>query len=196
VSKGGRYSLGTFAHSNIAFKFAAWIAPEFELYLVTEFERLKKDESYRHQLDWSVKRELAKTNYTIHTDAIKESLTPTLTEQQKKFIYADEADVLNVALFGMTAKQWRDNNPNLSGNMRDNTDILHLVVLINLENLNAEMISNGISQSERLQKLNKIARKQLLLLTESENIKSKSVQSSPTKPMTASSIALPITPHK
>ncbi len=170
ISKGGRYSLGTFAHPDIAFHFASWISSEFQLYLIKEFERLKKDESYRNKLDWSVKRELAKTNYVIHTDAIKENLVPTLTEQQKKFIYADEADVLNVALFGMTARQWREQNPDSSGNMRDNTDILHLVVLINLENLNAEMIVDGLLQNERLLKLNNVAQKQLRLLTESENI--------------------------
>jgi hypothetical protein len=171
VSKGGRYSLGTFAHADIAFHFASWISSEFQLYLVKEFERLKKDESYRNKLEWSVKRELAKTNYIIHTDAIKENIAPNLTEVQKRFVYADEADVLNVALFGMTAKEWREQNPTGIGNMRDNTDILHLVVLINLENLNAEMISAGTVQSERLQKLNQIARKQLTLLSESGNIK-------------------------
>jgi hypothetical protein len=171
VSKGGRYSIGTFAHPEIAFEFASWISPEFRLYLVLEFDRLKKDESYRHKLDWSVKRELAKTNYLIHTDAIKENIVPTLSEQQKQFVYADEADVLNVALFGMTAKEWRDKNPEATGNMRDNTDILHLVVLINLENLNADMISEGIVQSRRLEKLNQTARKQLALLSESDSIR-------------------------
>jgi hypothetical protein len=171
VSKGGRYSLGTFADCEIAFHFASWISSEFQLYLIKEFERLKKDESYRNKLDWSVKRELAKTNYVIHTDAIKENLVPILIEQQKKFVYADEADVLNVALFGMTAKEWREKNSELLGNMRDYADILHLVVLINLENLNAEMIKTGLAQSERLQKLNQIAKNQLSLLAESENIK-------------------------
>jgi hypothetical protein len=171
VAKGGRYSMGTFAHPNIAFKFAAWISPEFELYLIAEFERLKKDEAYRYKLDWSVKRELAKTNYLIHTGAIKENIVPKLTEKQKKFVYADEADVLNVALFGMTAKQWRDQNPQTEGNIRDNTDILHLVVLINLENLNAEMITENIPQSLRLEKLNHTARKQLQLLAGSGHIK-------------------------
>ncbi len=171
ISKGGRYSLGTYAHPDIAFEFASWLSLEFKLYLIKEFERLKKDESYRNKLDWSVKRELAKTNYVIHTDAIKENIVPTLTDQQKKFVYADEADVLSVALFGLTAKQWREQNPNSSGNMRDNTDILHLVVLINLENLNAEMIADGLPQNKRLLKLNNVAQKQLRLLTESENIK-------------------------
>ena len=144
----------------IAFEFASWISLEFKLYIIVEFERLKRDEAYRNKIDWSVKRELAKTNYVIHTDAIKENLVPTLTDKQKKFVYADEADVLNVALFGMTAKQWRDKDPSLSGNMRDYTDILHLVVLINLENINAEMINNDIPQAGRLERLNEIARKQ------------------------------------
>jgi hypothetical protein len=171
-SNRGKYSDGTFAHPDIAFEFASWLSPEFRLYLIVEFERLKTDEAYRQQIDWSVKRELAKTNYVIHTDAIKENLVPALTEQQKKFIYADEADVLNVALFGMTAKQWREQNPDLNGNMRDYTDILHLVVLINLENLNAEMINNKISQAKRLERLNEIARRQLNLLQGNEQIKS------------------------
>ena len=170
TSKSGRYG-GTFAHPNIAFKFAAWISPEFELYLITEFERLKTDESYRHQLEWSAKRELAKTNYLVHTDAIKQNLVPTLTEKQKKFVYADEADVLNVALFGLTAKEWRKTNPDLAGNIRDYSDILHLVVLINLENLNAEMINDNISQRKRLEKLNSIAKRQLNLLNENQQVK-------------------------
>ena len=172
ISKGGKYSIGTFAHPDIAFEFASWLSLEFKLYLIKEFERLKKDEAYRHKIEWSVKRELAKTNYAVHTDAIKESLVPTLTDKQRKFVYADEADVLNVALFGMTAKDWREKNPELSGNMRDYADILHLVVLINLENLNADMISDKISQVKRLEKLNAAARKQLALLRDSEQIKS------------------------
>jgi hypothetical protein len=171
VSKGGRYSLGTFAHSDIAFHFASWISSEFQLYLIKEFERLKKDESYRHQIEWSVKRELAKTNYVIHTDAIKANLVPTLTEKQKKFVYADEADVLNVALFGQTAKEWRGQNPKLDGNMRDYADILNLVVLSNMENLNAEMINDGIPQGKRLVKLNKTAQRQLRLLSENQSIR-------------------------
>ncbi|MDR1033026.1 MAG: KilA-N domain-containing protein [Candidatus Nomurabacteria bacterium] len=171
ISKGGRYATGTFAHPDIAFEFASWISLEFKLYLIKEFERLKQDEAYRNKIDWSVKRELAKTNYVIHTDAIKENLVPTLTEKQKKFVYADEADVLNVALFGMTAKEWRDTNPDSAGNVRDHTDILHLVVLINLENLNAEMIASKIVQAKRLERLNEIARKQLGLLRGSEQVK-------------------------
>jgi hypothetical protein len=171
ISKGGKYSLGTFAHPDIAFEFASWISPEFRLYLVLEFERLKADESYRNQIEWSSKRELAKTNYAIHTDAIKQNLVPILTEKQKKFVYADEADVLNVALFGQTAKEWREHNPELDGNIRDYADVLHLVVLINLENLNAEMINDGISQRERLEKLNSIVQRQLTLLSENQHIK-------------------------
>ena len=171
IAKGGRYSIGTFAHPDIAFEFASWLSPEFKLYLITEFERLKINESYQNKIEWSVKRELSKTNYVIHTDSIKEFIVPTLTEKQKQFIYANEADVLNVALFGMTAKEWRDKNPNLNGNIRDYTDILHLVVLANLENLNAEMITNGVSQSNRLIQLNNIAKKQLELLKENSSVK-------------------------
>ena len=127
VSKGGRYSVGTFAHPDIAFEFASWISPEFKLYLITEFERLKINEAYQNKIEWSVRRSLSKTNYKIHTDSIKENIVPLLTSKQKQYIYADEADVLNVALFGMTAREWRENNLNLEGNIRDNTDILHLV---------------------------------------------------------------------
>ena len=171
VSKRGRYNSGTYAHPDIAFEFASWISAEFKLYLVQEFERLKKNENYQNKITWSVRRELAKTNYKIHTDSIKEYIVPILTEKQKQYVYANEADVLNVALFGMTAKEWRDKNPNLIGNIRDYTDILHLVVLVNLENLNADMISEGISQSKRLEKLNNTARKQLELLKNNNKIK-------------------------
>ena len=171
ISKGGRYSIGTYAHPDIAFEFASWLSPEFKLYLITEFERLKINESYQNKIEWSVKRELSKTNYLIHTDSIKEYIVPLLTEKQKQYVYANEADVLNVALFGMTAKEWRDKNPNLSGNIRDYTDILHLVVLVNLENLNADMISERIPQLKRLEKLNNTARKQLELLKNNNNIK-------------------------
>lgn len=166
----GRYSTGTFAHPDIAFEFASWISPEFKLYLITEFERLKKNESYQNKVEWSVRRMLASTNYRVHTDAIKENIVPILTEKQKKFIYASEADVLNVALFGMTAKEWRDSNPKLEGNIRDYASILQLVVLINLENLNANMIENNISQKDRIEKLNEIARKQLITL-DSKDVK-------------------------
>ena len=171
VSKGGRYSVGTFAHPDIAFEFASWISPEFKLYLITEFERLKLNEAYQNKIEWNIRRSLSKTNYRIHTDSIKENIVPLLTNQQKQYIYADEADVLNVALFGITAKEWKKINPNLEGNIRDNTDILHLVVLNNLEIINAEMIESGISQVERLDKLNKVARKHLKLLISDKNIK-------------------------
>jgi hypothetical protein len=167
----GKYSIGTFAHPDIAFEFATWIDTSFKLYLIKEFERLKVNESYQNKIEWSVKRELSKTNYIIHTDSIKEYIVPILTESQKQYVYASEADVLNVALFGMTAKEWRDKNPNSIGNIRDYTDILHLVVLVNLENLNAELIANGISQRERLEKLNNTAKKQLEILKDNSGIK-------------------------
>ena len=171
IPSSGKYSVGTFAHPDIAFEFASWLNVEFKLYLITEFERLKQKESYQNKIEWSVRRELSKTNYIIHTDSIKEFIVPTLTESQKQDIYANEADVLNVALFGMTAKEWRDKNPNLDGNIRAYTDILHLVVLSNLENLNAEMITDGLSQSERIVKLNNTAKKQLELLKNNNSIK-------------------------
>jgi hypothetical protein len=164
IAKGGKYSTGTFAHQDIAFEFASWLSPEFKLYLITEFERLKKSEAYKKHVSWSAKRELAKTNYRIHTTAIKENLVPVLTEKQKLFVYANEADVLNVALFGMTAKEWKIENPNLHGNIRDYASILQLIVLVNLENLNADMIENNIPQKSRLIKLNKIAKRQLSIL--------------------------------
>ena len=170
VSKRGKYDGGTFAHPDIALEFASWIDPAFKLYLIQEFERLKYNENYQGQIEWSVRRSLSKTNYKIHTDSIKENIVPTLTEHQKTFVYANEADVINVALFGMTAKQWRENNPNLDGNIRDYTDILHLVVLSNLEVLNANMIENNINQKERLEKLNSTAKKQLQILTNDKNI--------------------------
>ena len=173
IPSNGKYSKGTFAHPDIAFEFASWLSPEFKLYLIKEFERLKADEAYRNKLEWHANRVLSKANYLIHTDAIKSFIVPNLTEIQKKYIYADEADVLNVALFGMTAKEWRDNNPTLAknGNIRDYTDLLHLIVLNNLENLNAELIEMGLSQSERLIKLNSSAFKQIELLKSSKAIK-------------------------
>ena len=170
VSKRGKYDGGTFAHPDIALEFASWIDPAFKLYLIQEFERLKYNENYQGQIEWSVRRSLSKTNYKIHTDSIKENIVPTLTEYQKSFVYANEADVINVALFGMTAKQWRENNPNLVGNIRDYTDILHLVVLSNLEVLNANMIENNINQKDRLEKLNSTAKKQLHILINDKNI--------------------------
>ena len=171
ISKRWKYGGGTFAHPDIALEFASWIDPAFKLYLIREFERLKKDESYQSEVEWSVRRMLSKTNYKIHTNSIKENIVPKLTEKQKKFVYANEADVINVALFGMTAKEWREENPNLQGNVRDYTDILHLVILSNLEVLNASMIDNNIPQKERLERLNNIAIKELNILIEDNNIK-------------------------
>ena len=171
IPSSGKYSVGTFAHPDIAFEFASWLNVEFKLYLITEFERLKQNESYQNKIEWSVRRELAKTNYRIHTDSIKENIVPTLTEKQKLFVYANEADILNVALFGMTAKEWKDKNPTLDGNMRDYANILQLVILSNLENLNSEMIAQGIEQKVRLERLNKIAKKQYSILQDSKGIK-------------------------
>ena len=164
-AKAGRYG-GTYAHKDIAFEFAMWISPEFKIYIVKEFQRLKEEE--QKQLGWSAKRELAKINYRIHTDAIKQNLIPQeLTAAQKSFVYADEADMLNVAMFGMTARQWRDSNPDLKGNIRDYATINQLICLSNMENLNAVFINEGLSQSVRLEKLNKIAIQQMKVL---ENI--------------------------
>ena len=171
IPSSGKYSIGTFAHPDIAFEFASWLNVEFKLYLITEFERLKQNESYQNKIDWSVRRELAKTNYRIHTDSIKENIIPILTEKQKLYVYANEADILNVALFGMTAKEWKDKNPTLDGNMRDYANILQLVILSNLENLNSEMIAQGIEQKTRLERLNEIAKKQYNILQESKGIK-------------------------
>ena len=173
ISKGGRYSIGTFAHPDIAFEFASWLSPEFKLYLITEFERLKANEAYQEKIDWQANRILAKLNYVVHTDAVKAYIVPTLTDAQKKFVYAEEADVLNVALFGMTAKEWRDNNPELAkeGNMRDYTDLLHLVILNNLQNTNAELIEEKVPQRERLVRLNNSARRQMKVLKDNKNIK-------------------------
>lgn len=173
VSKSGRYDGGTFAHPDIAFEFASWLSPEFKLYLIKEFERLKSNEMYQQKIEWHANRLLSKLNYVVHTDAVKNYIVPTLTEEQKRFVYVEEADVLNVALFGMTAKEWREKNPELAkkGNMRDYTDLLHLVILNNLENTNAEFIKLGISQSERLINLNNSARNQMEILKNNNNIK-------------------------
>ena len=172
ISKGGRYSIGTFAHPDIAFEFASWLSPEFKLYLITEFERLKAKESYQAQVEWQANRLLARLNYVVHTDAIKNYIVPELTEAQKKFVYAEEADVLNVALFGMTAKEWRDKNADLAreGNMRDYTDLAHLVILNNLENMNANFIEEKVPQQERLIKLNCIAKRQMEILRSNKTI--------------------------
>ena len=168
ISKAGR-SGGTYAHKEIAFEFASWISVEFKLYLVKEFERLKTEEM--KQLGWDIKRNLAKINYRIHTDAIKENLIPPeLSAKQVSMVYASEADVLNMALFGMTAKQWRDSHPELKGNIRDYANVSQLVCLSNLENLNAVFISEGMSQAERLAKLNAIAISQMEILTQDHRI--------------------------
>ena len=162
IAKSGRYG-GTYAHKDIAFKFASWISVEFELYMVKEFQRLKAEE--QAQLGWSAKRELSKINYRIHTDAIKHNLIPAeITPAQASLIYANEADVLNVAMFGMTAKQWRDLNPEKKGNIRDYVTVNELICLSNMENLNAVFIDQGMPQGERLVKLNQIAIQQMRVL--------------------------------
>ena len=158
---------GTYAQKDIAFKFASWVSVEFELYLIKEFQRLKAEE--QKVLGWTAKRELAKINYHIHTDAIKQNLIPQeLTPQQKSYVYADEADMLNVALFGMTAKEWRDTYPDQKGNIRDYATINQLICLANMENLNAVFINKGMSQQERLTELNKIAIQQMRILENAE----------------------------
>ncbi len=162
--KSGRYG-GTFAHKDIAFKFASWISVEFELYLYKEFQRLKEEE--QKQLGWSAKRELAKLNYRIHTDAIKQNLIPPELDRRKtSIVYANEADVLNVAMFGMTAQEWREANPDKKGNIRDYANINELICLSNLESLNAVFINDGIPQGERLLKLNRVAISQMRVLAE------------------------------
>ena len=168
ISKAGRYG-GTYAHKEIAFEFASWISVEFKLYLVKEFERLKTEEMRR--FGWDIKRNLAKINYRIHTDAIKENLIPPeLSAKQVSLVYASEADVLNMALFGMTAKEWRDSHPELKGNIRDYANVSQLVCLANLENLNAVFISEGRPQAERLARLNVIAISQMRVLTQDHRI--------------------------
>ncbi len=166
-AKAGRYG-GTYAHKDIAFEFAMWISPEFKIYIVKEFQRLKTEE--QRLLGWSAKRELSKINYRIHTDAIKQNLIPeTVTPLQANMIYADEADVLNVAMFGVTAKQWRNAHPDLKGNIRDYATINELICLSNMENLNAVFIGQGMTQSERLVKLNQIAIHQMGVLESGDN---------------------------
>ena len=167
----GRYG-GTYAHPDIAFEFGMWISPEFKIYLVKEFRRLKDEESDRLQLGWNLQRTLAKINYRIHTDAIKETLIPTaITKAQASGVYATEADLLNMALFGQTAKQWRDAHPNAEGNIRDHAPLEQLVVLTNLESLNAVLIRQGLPQRERLPKLNEIAITQMRSLLTDTNVK-------------------------
>ena len=166
ISKAGRYG-GTYAHKDIAFEFGMWISPKFKLLLIKEFERLKAEE--QKQIGWNAKRELSKINYRIHTDAIKNNLVPSeLTKNQINFVYAEEADVLNMALFGMTAKEWRDRNLNLTGNIRDYATINELICLANLENLNSVYINEGLKQSERLKRLNQIAISQIQILNKTD----------------------------
>jgi len=172
ISKAGRYNSGTFAHKDIAFEFASWISPEFKLFLIKEFQRLKEEENERLNLGWDIKRNLAKINYKVHTDAIKTHLIPDkITQEQANFVYSSEADVLNKALFNMTAKEWRDENPDKDGNIRDYADVAQLVCLSNLESFNAEFIRQGLKQSERLIKLNEIAIIQMRSLVDNPGIK-------------------------
>lgn len=166
ISKSGKYNAGTYAHKDIALQFASWISPEINLYIIKEFQRLKLEE--QKQLGWTVKRELTKINYHIHTDAIKDNIIIPLeiSKEQASLVYASEADVLNIALFGMTAKEWREKNPDKKGNIRDYAEVSQLVCLSNLENLNAYLIERGIGQSERLIELNKAAIRQMKVLAE------------------------------
>lgn len=171
TAKAGRYG-GTYAHKDIAFHFGMWISPKFQLLLVREYQRLKDDEGNRNHLEWNFQRTLAKVNYRIHTDAIKENLIPQeITKQQASFVYANEADLLNVALFGMTAKEWREKNTNAKGNIRDEATIDQLVVLSNMESINALLIRKGLSQSDRLTELNRVAITQMKSLLENNSIK-------------------------
>jgi hypothetical protein len=171
TAKAGRYG-GTYAHKDIAFHFGMWISPKFQLLLVKEYQRLKEDENERLKLTWNLQRTLAKVNYKIHTDAIKDNLIPeTLPKEKINFVYADEADMLNMALFGLTAKQWRDGNPKAIGNIRDEATIEQLVVLSNIESINAVLIHQGLLQHERLKQLNAIAISQMKSLTANTYIK-------------------------
>lgn len=171
TAKAGRYG-GTYAHKDIAFHFGMWISPKFQLLLVKEYQRLKEDENDRLKLEWNLQRTLTKVNYHIHTDAIKENLIPKeITKQQAGFVYANEADLLNVALFGITAKIWKENNPDQKGNIRDYATLEQLVVLSNMESINALLIGQGLSQSDRLIQLNKVAITQMKSLLESTSMK-------------------------
>ena len=171
IVKAGRFG-GTYAHKDIAFHFAMWLSPEFQIYLIKEFQRLKESDNDHLKLSWNLQRTLAKVNYHIHTDAIKEKLIPTTLSTEKiNFVYANEADMLNMALFGMTAKQWRDNNPKADGNIRDDASIEQLVVLSNLESINSVLIHQDLKQNERLLQLNKIAITQMKSLLHNHNIK-------------------------
>lgn len=171
ISKSGRYG-GTFAHKDIAFEFASWVSPEFKLYIIKDYQWLKEDEAYRLSLDWNVKRLISKANYRIHTEAVKDNLIPPdISQRQQGIIYASEADVLNVALFGQTAAEWRKANPEAKGNMRDYATIEQLLVLANLESANAMFIENGVEQSERVVMLNQLAIKQMKTLSEAASVK-------------------------
>jgi hypothetical protein len=171
MASAGRYG-GTYAHRDIAFEFGSWLSPEFKLYLIKEFQRLKDEENDRLKLDWNLQRTLAKINYSIHTDAIKETLIPpAVTKQQASLVYASEADLLNVALFGKTARKWRDAHPEAEGNIRDHASLEQLVVLTNLESLNSVLLRQGLGQPERLQKLNEIAISQMRTLLAAKNVK-------------------------
>ena len=171
TTKRGRYGGGTFAHSDIAFEFASWLSPVFKLYIIQDYKRLKSNEAREHRLEWTAKRLITKANYRLHTDAVQKHLVHTgLTRQQINFVYADEADVINVALFGMTAKEWRDLHPGAKGNMRDEATITELVVLGNLESMNAEFIRQGLSQSQRLITLRNVASYQIRTLQENASV--------------------------
>ena len=172
IAKPGRYGGGTFAHKDIAFEFASWLSPEFKYLLIIEFQRLKEDENRRLSLEWNLQRTLSKINYRIHTDAIKEHIIPNIvTKEQIAYMYAEEADLLNVALFGMTAKQWRDTNPDLKGNIRDYATLEQLVVLSNMESINALLIQQQLAQGDRLVQLNNVAITQMRSLVENRNLK-------------------------
>lgn len=170
VSKSGRYGGGTVAHKDIAFEFASWLSPEFKLYVIRDYQRLKNNENSKLSLEWNVNRYLSKINYTIHTDAIKEYIiSDELTQIQKKLTYADEADMLNVVLFNKTAKEWRKENPKLKGNIRDYASTVELLVMSNLENTNALLISQGLSQPERFVMLRKIAKEQMMIFVKNNS---------------------------
>jgi hypothetical protein len=172
ISKAGRYGGGTYAHKDIAFEFGSWLSPEFKLYLIKEFQRLKDLENERFNLGWNLQRELAKINYRIHTDAIKEELIPeTVGKKHASVVYSDEADMLNVALFGMTAAQWREKNPEKDGNIRDYSELEQLVVLSNLESINSVLVRQGLTQPKRLIRLNETAISQMKSLLKNNNIK-------------------------
>ena len=170
VSKSGRYG-GTFAHKDIALEFASWISIEFKLYVIKEFQRLKEDENKREKLDWNLQRTISKINYKIHTDAIKENLIPEqISKQQASFVYANEADILNVAIFGKTAKEWKEMSNTKSGNIRDEATIEQLVVLSNLESINSLLIQQNLTQRDRIIQLNKVAISQMISLVQNKNI--------------------------